>query len=280
MFVETFILLSIVAVTTSCERDDGDNLSDPVEKSIAVVEDETYASETFNEVEDIVDEAADENNLKNSSNNIEGTIIGNCATVIIEGDSLDATITVDFGDENCECEDGRLRRGKIIASYTGNYWADGKVITYTMDNYFVDNNQVTGTKTITRFSQNENGNRGSEMNVDGSIILEDGEGTITWKAQRTREVIQGTGTLRRTDDVYEISGTSEGITRDGEEFSTETITPLERKLERGCRRNYVDGKLVINPIEGEQLSIDYGDGVCNRFATVTIGGEVYTVFLR
>lgn len=59
MFVQTFFLVSIIAVSTSCEKNENDGTSDPVEKSIAVVEDDTYASESFNEVEDIVDEAAD-----------------------------------------------------------------------------------------------------------------------------------------------------------------------------------------------------------------------------
>lgn len=275
-------LLGAMFIFSSCEKEE-ENTTDEQqteEKSISVVEDDTYASETFDEVQDVTDEAAEENNLKSTQESIEGSIITDCATVTIEGDSAETTMTVDFGTENCECEDGRFRRGKIVAVYSGDYWSDSATISYSFDNYFVDDNQITGTKTITRFYNNDNGNRGSNTVVDGSIILADNEGTITWKANRSREVIQGTGTLRRTDDIYQITGSSEGVTRDGESFSTEIKSPLVRKLDYGCRRNYVDGILDIEQADGDELSIDYGDGACNRWATVTLNGRTYKVYLR
>ncbi len=270
-----------IILHSSCELEE-DTLDEPIEceESISVAEDDTYASETFDEVEDIADEAADENNLKNSENSIEGTIITNCATVTIDGDSDETTMIVDFGSENCECEDGRYRRGKIIVVYSGDYWNDSTFINYSFDNYFVDDNQVTGIKTITRFASNINRNMGSHTLVDGVIILADGEGTITWKSNRTREVIKGSKTLSRMDDIYQITGSSEGISSNGESFSSEIQSPLVRRMDYGCRRNYVEGILEINQVDGDIYNIDYGEGICNRWATVTVNGEVCKVYLR
>lgn len=273
----TITVFGITATLSSCEDDNQESYE---EKSISVVEDDSYASETFDEIEDISDEAADLNNLKSSENTIEGTIITDCATVTIEGDSDSTIMTIDFGNNNCECEDGRYRRGKIIATYSGNYWDDNRIINYSFENYFVDDNQVTGTKKLTRFFNNDSGNRGSHTIVDGAIILANSGGTISWNSDRSREVVQGTGTLRRTDDIYQITGSSEGITRDGKSFSSEIISPLVRRLDYGCRRNYVEGILEINQTDGDILNINYGEGDCNRWATVTINGRMYKVYLR
>ncbi len=271
--------LAIIAIVTSCEKSD-DLTSQPTEESISFVEDDTYASETFEEVEDIVDEAAEELETKSTTSSIEGSIISECATITIEGDSLGTTIIVDFGEENCECEDGRYRKGKITANYTGDYWDDGIEVTYTFDDYFVDNNQITGVKTMTRVANNEDGHRESYAKVEGTIILADIEGTIKWSSELTREVIMGSNTLRRTDDVYQLSGYSSGTTRDGDDYSATITSPLVRRLDFGCRRNYVEGVLEITQTDGDEYVIDYGNGTCDRFATVTVNGLEYIVYLR
>lgn len=190
------------------------------------------------------------------------------------------TMTINYGSEGCEGLDGKIRSGKIIITRSGNmYWDGNTSSVITFENYFVDGNQVLGTKTITG-SINNAGNRLHQVIINGQIILADEVGTINWEAERTREVVEGSDTHIKSDDVIHITGFSSGTSSDGSIFSSEIIDPLVRIHELGCLGYYVSGIVNITRGADTQIVINYGDGTCDNLAEVTTNGVTEIVELN
>lgn len=272
--------IALLAIFMSCNNEENLN----PETDFADIIDESYASEVFDEIEDIGDEAVDY--LDNSSTNKSGSIeewkfnrLSPCATITKEYEEDMVNITIDFGEENCLCNDGRERRGKIFINHYGYYWAGDVEIDFSFENYFVDDNQLTGTKNVLR-TMNEEGNRFSETIDNGAMILPDDAGTMTWNAERNREVIEGSDTRYKLDDKIEITGSSNSLLADGTSIFSEITTPLIRINEPGCFKYFVSGVRTIIKDEEPEITIDYGDGTCDNLAEVTQDGITTTIEVK
>lgn len=274
------VIISIITlsflVVVSCKKDESTSQKDT---SMSVVQDDNYASDTYQDVSDITDEAASKSNQKSTSSS-EYAVLSDCAVVTIDSSTSIREMTVDFGSEGCTGVDGKVRKGKIIVAYSGDYWADGVVKTVSFDNYYVNDHKVTGTKIVTAGVKNDSGNRFYSESVSGTIEWANGDSAITWNAQHTRVIIDGSSTWRVSDDIYQLTGSTSGVDSEGEEYSSTITSPLVRKVEPGCRYNYVQGIIEIAPIGKSKRVVDYGDGTCDRWAIVTVDGDTYHVYLR
>jgi hypothetical protein len=240
-------------------------------------QDDAYAESTFENVSDMADEAYDigtGNHLKAFPG--DRMFLSDCATVTLDTNIFPRTMTIDFGEENCLCQDGKYRRGKILITFTGRYREPGTVITHDFENYFVNDRSVDGTKVVTNMGENENGNLYFTIEVEGIIQKEDGS-TFTWNSSRVREWIQGSDTHNRWDDIYLITGTANGTRPNGLTWEREIIVPL--RVELACRF-IVSGSIELRPQDRPVRLLDYGNGDCDNIATVTINGVVYTIYLK
>ena len=245
-------------------------------EEITTVQDDANAEKIFSDVSDIADQAYYSTQFTKSTDS-NGDIIGSCATITIDTIGFPRTITIDFGETNCLCADGRYRRGKILVSFTGPYREEGTVITHTFDNYFVNDNQVLGIKTVTNAGKNENNHTYFTIAVDGTIIKANNGGQITWISNREREWILGEETPIRFDDVYLITGESHGTTASGNNYNLVITSPLRREI--GCKY-FVSGTFEFTPEGRPTRILDYGDGECDNIATVTVNGNTHTIYLH
>lgn len=249
------------------------------EEALLEVQDETLAAELFDEIAEIGDEAIFVSEINTKSTLTSPPVrLNQCATITRKFVDNSIVVTIDFGEENCEGPDGKLRRGKIIITRSGRYWDGAVRVVYTFENFFVNNNQLLGIKEFTGYI-NDDGNRASSMIIDGSIILADDAGTITWKSERHRVVVEGSNTWIKADDRIEVTGFSNGVNAAGETFSSEIIEPLVRIYQDGCFRFYVAGIVKILKANGTEVVINYGDGTCDNLAEVTIDGVTQIIEL-
>lgn len=182
-------------------------------------------------------------------------------------------VTIDFGTENCMCADGRNRRGKVRVTLTGNYNQVGSVISMKTDNYFVDEYEVKGTRVATNVASYE-----YSIVVDGQIIKPNAGGTITWKCTKTRKQVEGTTTpFVLIDNVYEVTGSSEGTTAAAVNFKFMVNTPL--KFQLGCRW-IKSGVMTLSRDGKDDVVIDYGLGECDNKATATFGNKTKEITLN
>ena len=211
-----------------------------------------------------VDKAVTDNGLRDACD----------ATVTFDTLATPRTITLDFGNVNCTAPNGRLRRGRILVTYTGQYRATGTVITITPEEYYVNNNLVLGTKTITNLGLDANDNIHFAIAVSGSLTAADGSWTATHTAARTRTWIQGSDTPELEDDVYLITGGGSGTNRKGLPYTVNITQALRVAL--NCPV-ITQGTVQITPASGVVRTIDYGNGTCDGTFTVTVNGQTFTV---
>lgn len=193
------------------------------------------------------------------------------------GDTL--ITTINFGKDSCTGFDGKVRQGKIIMTSIGDYWGGDAEITLRLVDYYVDGNQVQGTSTVTS-TFNAAGNRESLIVEEGSVILADGSGTITWSSLKTREVTSGSDTYVKKDDIIEVTGSSSGTLVSGNTFTSQTQSPLVRNHQKGCSGVFISGITRITISDGTEIIVDYGDGTCDKLATVSTGGISETITLE
>jgi len=181
------------------------------------------------------------------------------------------TVLIDFGNDECIGNDGRIRKGKLNITYTGRYREEGTVITITPENYTVNGNLVQGQKTITNLGLNSNGQLHFAIAVNGSVTAP-GAWTISWMANRTRTWVEGQSTTILSDDVYEITGSCSGVNRNGVSYTSSITQALRAKL--NCAW-LVSGSITLQPQDHETRYIDFGNGACDSRFTVTVDGETY-----
>jgi len=272
--ISLVLLASATLALSSCRKASTNYTQDASNQSLA--------ENTYNDVHNISDQASSGTVAYKDAAEASVT-----SSAVVITDSISSPghyiITVDFGTTDVVCADGRTRRGKIIINANGRYWATGTVITTTFDGYYVNDNQVTGTHIVTNAGNNSSGQPTFNVSVNGSIILANNAGTITWVSTRTRTYIAGYTTPGYLfDDKIQVTGSANGTTANGDVFSATIGTPLLRDFTcplGSGRWHFVEGTIALNITGKSPVSIDYGNGSCDNEATATLNGHTYTFIL-
>ncbi len=276
LILAMFMLVAVSVLYTGCEKDEDPEPQNNENQNVNAAKDDAIADKLFSELTDITDEAMRGQNKSYKDFVLDTIFMGPCVIVTIDTLAFPFTITIDFGTENCLCNDNKWRRGKILVEHNGPYWAVGTVITTTTDNYFVNNHQVLGTKIVTNQGLNSAGNPTWTVHVDGQVIKPDG-GVISWIADRMREWAEGHNTLFIWwDDVYMITGSHNVVASNGSTLSATITEALEFALNCFWIKS---GVVEFQHSELPLIILDYGDGTCDDDATVTINGTTYNIKL-
>jgi hypothetical protein len=204
-----------------------------------------------------------------------------CKTITIDkpGDTINwpKTITVNYGDA-CIGENGRVRKGKIIIVVSSKVSSPTFSRTITFDNFFIDGFKIEGTKIIAKAGKNDSGNPLFTITLtNGKITSPEGK-IVTKEFTRTREWVTGYNTPRnRWDDEYFVSGTASGTDRNGASYTKLIVLPLHVK---NICPWVVSGSVKISKTGKSDAVLDYGNDVCDRIATVTIGDKTTTIQLH
>lgn len=290
-YTNKFIVLGTAVVTlaififTACKKNDSTPATDTGFSS-----DQVTTEKTYDDAQTISDQAYSVG-AGGSLANFRTTAVtgGGCATISRDSSSTADSLIVDFGSSNCLCNDGNYRRGKVIVIKTGGgYLTTGSVRTIGFDNYYVNDNQVTGTRTVTNMGLNSYNQPYYEVVVNGSIILANSAGTITYTADRKRTWINGFNTPAVwTDDQYQIedmNSTPSVLTRaNGNVISNQITNPVI--IDVSCKWKFVQGT-VVHTITNATTSatrtatLDYGTGTCDALATLTYNGHTYNISIK
>lgn len=184
----------------------------------------------------------------------------NCADIEVVEEENSITVTMTFTGE-CEDRNGNAITGTLIKTET--YTEGNSENTLTITDFNINGYVINGVKTYSWTSANENGN--PEMSGTVSIEVETSEGTITKTGNRTVEITEGADTRTWVDNTKSITGSYsyEGL---GTSFSMEITTPLVKPA--ACKF-IVSGVKTYTTAEGT-TTLDYGDGTCDGFATMTL----------
>ncbi|MCX8020768.1 MAG: hypothetical protein N2747_09775 [Chitinophagaceae bacterium] len=191
-------------------------------------------------------------------------------------------VTIDFGTAGCIGPDGRVRRGKIIIEYTNRMTIPGAVATTTFQNYYVDDKKVEGKHKVTNISTPQSPptvvSRDFKVEViDGKITKPNGDYT-EWNSMKTVKQIEGLGTPDLSlDDVFRIEGSAEGRVKRGNllvRWESQVTEPLIRRFT--CRwivKGVIKARRVNLPANSVWVAVlDYGNGLCDNKAILTVNG--------
>jgi hypothetical protein len=269
-------LASGLLLTTSCRR------ADIVADDVASAEDMGQGNEENATTADLVAAAAPQDATDSASPTVADatelpSVLSGCATRTY--DATTRTLTIDFGPTNCLCRDGRYRRGKLVAVFSGPYRQAGAITTVNMLSYFVNDNQHLGTRVFTSL-----GSGSFDLSVqNASIIFVNNGGTASWTSQRHYTCTSGFGTRTILDDAYSITGSLSGTNRRNTTFEATIQQPLIKKFAVGCARHFVAGTIEITNSKEKSMLLNYdptGTQACDNLATVTINGHTRTITLR
>lgn len=199
----------------------------------------------------------------------------NCITYTIDTTGPTTKVTLDFGTTNCLGSDGKNRRGKLIVTLEDNPFDAGSVTSVASNGYAVNDHVVTGSKTITFQGLNSNGDPYLDIKTALSIATPSQQ-TITWNSTQTRVWTDGFGNLDPHDNAVEVSGTADGLTATGIQYNITIIDPL--RVEAGCSYIVSGSFNLSSPVFVDRL-FDYGNGTCDRIATVTVSGYTFTFLM-
>ena len=240
------------------------------------VELEATYDDTFEEVDAIVDAAMTYFNEGGRVAEEEVDELIRCG--IRTHDYENKTITIDFGD-GCIGWGGRIRKGKIIITYTDRKFVPGSIWITTFEDFYVNDIKVEGLRTCTNVSVS------IEDNPSFNIMLEGGK--LTWpdgtfaerEANHTRTWIRMGSPLR---DEITLIGSASGVNRRGVSYTVTIVSMLRFKRACWATRIFipVEGVKLIKREGQPDVLIDYGDGTCDSLVTVTINGVSREVDLR
>ena len=210
-----------------------------------------------------------------SKGNYSSDYLPDCVTVSVVLNQGMREVTLDFG-EGCELPTGNLVSGKVNLSYILDLEAASNRVELTLEDFTFNDVLVEGDANIVRVRSNESGNPQGTANATFVATWPNGD-TASFTGTRTREWIEGFGTGFWGDNVFLITGKRTYISRAGNEFVKEVITPLRREL--SCRF-IVSGVLDISRL-GNTARLDFGDGSCDAKGTLTYAdGTEEEVYLR
>jgi len=258
------------------------------------------AENTMNDIDAMASEVTDNGSLTTfrTSENAGYAMISSCAVVTGVGTN---TITVDFGS-GCS-NDGHLRSGKLIyvlASTSLHYRNPGFSVSVTSQNYMVDSVHVNIiNKTITNTTPSNIPQTGTPTvnltwAITASVSITKANGnSFTWNCNRTKELVNTNdstcyhGQLHAIDwtrATVKLNGTSSGTNTMNESYSA-TISNLVREFNcspvtgRPYYHPFVSGTISYTPGSRPTRLIDYGTGICDNLATITINGHTYAFIL-
>ncbi|QLE00201.1 hypothetical protein HX109_00970 [Galbibacter sp. BG1] len=275
------LVLSFISLIglSSCSNDSDEETISEEDLNVALItsEDDALATEEFSSItEFVLDEASYINTANKYTQKSEN--LPACVTVTYTGESN--TLLIDFGTEGCEGNDGLTRKGIIKVVFSKELRTPGAHAKISLENYMVEGFAITGSKSITNVTETEGMESFNIAVSDASITGPNGR-TRNWNSDYTLTRIEGAETVRPYDNIYETTGSASGIDRNGNSFTRTITVPLIKDRKIGCLRNYVSGEVTIeNSAASSPFIIDFGDGTCDRRATVTYNGNTREIFLR
>ncbi len=272
------VIISAGLFFTACNKD----IATPQNKTntdelVATSQNEAIAQMTFENIDQIADEAytSFSSSIKASTTN-GNSLLSPCATKTLDTISIPHLLTIDFGSTNCLCNDGKYRRGEIIISFLKHYKDSGSVHSTSFNNYYVNNNHIMGTRSRVNNGRNTAGHWNITTTVNSMIVFALSGDTLSWNATHNKEWMQGYWSPTIWDDIVSITGNSTGTKPNGSSYSKTILTPLVRHMP--CFY-FVSGSVQLIQTNRPTRIINYGNGNCDAYATVTVNGVTHVIHL-
>ncbi len=257
--------LGLLVTLASCKKDD--NIASPnTEVDETTVMQASESDQIVNDALATIDDAMD-----GSFDGIGNGRVEACGTVSLN--LQQKSVGIDFG-AGCQGNFGRNRKGKITVAFTDSQ----RSITfqdYAVEGYAISGTVVQGNIVRTRAQISYTTSASNLV-----VTTPNRKFTIT-NMQRTTQINLGNNPRQIIDNEVKITGTSAGINNNGENFTTEITSPLI--IKQACFQSGVfypvSGVGIVRVAAKPAITIDYGNGTCEKQITATMGNISKTITL-
>jgi hypothetical protein len=254
-----FSAIILVFTLASCEKED----SNPEMQT--VIDNMAFETE-FASMIPLINNVAAANQTAKSAKSSSLSTINNSTN---KSNSYPITKIIDYGTGTVDPIDNKTRKGQIVITLDSSWDTIGATVTVEFVNYYMSN--------------------GSQFTCDSMKIIHAAAHTLTFdiinghfhtpdwdlffSSTKTLTQIAGMEDTDSSDDVFQFTGHSNGVNREGKPFSSNILVPIVKKY--SC--SWLDsGQIVITP-EGLAIRIvDLGTGTCDNKGTITINGDIFT----
>lgn len=267
----TFLFaFGLLFLLVSCDKTD----EQLPEKDSAVLHEQTQINASFEDADFLALSAMQSNGLSSRTTLDLGTDL--CENTKVDFSPNNKTIVVNFG-EGCTSPKGITRKGKIIIMYSGFTFDSNVEITLAFDGYEVNGLKIEGRRRLIH----------KGFNADGKYFLFEtviSVGKVTWP-DGSFATIEGEYEKKlylptNSEGVkLKITGGSGGKTRQGIPYMS--LIEEELLFVQSCtdKGNWTpsSGKVEITLDSTQKFLIDYGNGACDKLATVTYEGKTVPI---
>jgi len=255
-------MLAVVFIVNSCKKTE-------VDSDTTSSKDNAVAEQSFNHTNKTIVSIA----IKEEGVNKRASDEFSCATVTVSADSLfPKTLTIDYGT-GCADTDGRKRSGKITAVFSEAWQTIGATVSISFENYTVDDISISNATVMQLIN---NGQWSYTTRIENGMVS-GSDWDVQYDCDKTIKWVEGFETDSiANDDVFEITGTSIGVNRNGETYSVVILQPL---VEKASCAWITKGQISLTPKDRATRTVDFGDDSCDPSATVTINGNEYNIIL-
>lgn len=274
----TLAVALLCVFLVGCSKEDIVDRANDTNEAVETGKDYSITETAFEDVQDLVDGAAQQEAVLNGFTDIPVADHRDCADINIETTTTSifpVTMTMDYGS-GCVMNNGRTASGVITVVFTDRPRQAGAYYTITFTDFELDGHTISGTRTVTNNGTNSEGQLSFTVTVDnGQITFPDGT-VFSYTTDRTRTLVEGAETKFETDgiagindDVWEITGTANGVNREGNNYEVEVSEPLRRAM--NCRWLTAGVMRIDTEVYNNTIVIDFGEGDCDDQAVVTVG---------
>jgi len=261
-FLACITIASIAVV--SCNTNETPEIPAP---NISLIQDDIVISQSFEDLDNLTLKVLGNSGLaaRSEVSLPSGDI---CPNAEVTMDKVNKKITVDF-KEGCTSDDGTVRKGKLVITYNGNLLFPGAKIVTSFEGYEVDGHKIEGTRTLTNKGVDLNANSiDLEIKIDNAKVTWPDKTFVTFTSNQSRTLILG-------PEGYEASatGTASGVSREGSNFTTIVTDPL--MVNQTCIISGItvpSSGILIYKYDNKEVSLDYGDGTCDKSILVSYPG--------
>jgi hypothetical protein len=191
------------------------------------------------------------------------------------------TLIIDFGEVNC-VNLNQLKRGKIIAIYSGYLHDSSAIINTTFNNFYINNNLIQGNMVLENLGLNINENYAFNLEVN-NLSITTNNGIINLNADYKKELIAGSTTkYQYLDDIYLITGSAIGNSVNGNDFNMLITDSL--LVNNSCIESssciITKGKSKISPVGYQERTLDYGNNLCDCKINAEINNNSYLIVIN
>jgi outer membrane murein-binding lipoprotein Lpp len=205
-----------------------------------------------------------------------------CATVTAVLTNETWTRTIDFGTQGCAMPNGNILKGKIIISFSKNFTTPIRTISYKLEGFYHNDKLIEGSKTITHELKTSDllatVHPVTTHSIDVKITYPDGK-IYSRVGTRVREMVEGFATMTNWEDnVFNVWGYHITTFPNGSVYTCTIKTPLLIKM--SCKMPFPVSGVVEIVKNDSTATLDYGNGDCDKLATITVNGVTKEIVIR